>query len=85
MSATRAGGARGHRLRRIGFKLSQNGVPPTKCFSLSELKSLIRRINSSVDSAIFRFRRFGLKLANYSRLFGEFSRYIFPIWRQPLL
>jgi len=55
------------------------------------LKSLVRRINSSRDIAMYRFWRFGLKLPIhvpfwevFTSLFGESLRYIFPRWCHPL-
>ena len=47
----------------------------------SDLKSLIRQINSSGDIAMYRFWRFGLKLSIHAPLWGVFLGHIFPIWR----
>ena len=43
----------------------------------SDLKSLVRRINSSGDIAMYRFWRFGLKLPIYAPFCGVFGAY-FP-------
>jgi len=48
----------------------------------SVLKSLVRRINSSEDIAMYRFWRFGLKLPIHAPFWG-FLGHIFPIWRHP--
>jgi len=60
-------------LRHIVF---QDGgrQPCCICFGvMADLKSLIRRINCSVNIAIYRFWPFGLKLPTHSRpFFGEF-------------
>jgi len=44
------------------------------------LKSLVRRINSSIDITMYRFWRFGLKLPIHAHFGGVFGAY-FPIWR----
>jgi len=68
-------------LRHIVF---QDGgrQPCCICFGvMADLKSLIRRINCSVNIAIYRFWPFGLKLPTHSRPFfgGVFGAS--PIWR----
>jgi len=63
-----------------------NGGPPTKCLLWSVLKSLVRRVNSSEDIAMYKFWRFGLKLPIHSpfrSFWGIFRHLTLPIILTP--
>ena len=66
----------------VVFALGVMADYPQSAFSRlkSVLKSLVRRINSSGDIGVYRFRRFGLKLPIRAPFGGVFGEY-FPIWR----
>jgi len=60
------------------YLLWGNGRPPTKCLLWSE-QSLVRRINSSGDIAMYRFWRFGLKLPIHAPFLKNVWGIFFPL------